>query len=383
MSLSTSSSDPPPDPSPGSVLAAGGRAVVEAGTRMLGVLTPTVGFALAAWFGMALAADLLPPHDGTRDLERIIVREQLRRANVIRPEVLVVGDSSALMGVDARRLSRALGRRVESLATLAWVGPAGYGRLVSLASRGGPSHPTAVVVLMCGSSLSLEEYKFRLDDYEQQVLATEASSPTDFPAQRAADAARLRGRRVSLRPRQLARWRNRIYDRVFLPFVDPPLPGRLGFYYGWPKDIAVALERGQGTMVDPALPNPGRWPARYQFDVSTAVGQRLSVLARSLHEDGVEIASFGITPIPDSAVGAETAASRERTLANCVEALQLPSDAALVLPLSLPAEKFATFSHLNAAGRQEYTDLLAQALVGRTTTGRARGTGPPPGATAD
>lgn len=309
---------------------------------MLTALGPSLVIAAGLIVIMAGLGERLPPRNGERGIEAIIVREQLRRAVTIRPAVLIVGDSSALMGVDAGRLSRNLGMEVESLATLGWVGPAGYGHFVSMVSRAFAS-PRVVILLMSGAGLVVDEGTFVATGYEKQVLGTTGRGA------------------ISVRPES---WRDRTYNRIFLALVDPPLPGSYGSYYGWPESIGRVLQRDHGSMIDPTVANWGV-SGNYRFEVSEAVQRRLPRLADTVGDLGVGRLYFAITPIPQPAVGPDTILSRAEALAHCTRLLRISEGAILPTPVALPQASFATFTHLNEAGRQSYTDTLARVLAAR------------------
>jgi hypothetical protein len=77
------------------------------------------------------AIEPVPP---SQSLENVIVEAQIARAQAGRAvDLLIVGDSSALMGIDAPVLGAKLGgARVESLALFGSVGPAGYAALLDV-----------------------------------------------------------------------------------------------------------------------------------------------------------------------------------------------------------------------------------------------------------
>jgi hypothetical protein len=351
MSSSTSSS------SILSSLRRGWQAVWTASARQVSAIAAPLALAAIMIGALIVVSDMLPPRQGERGLEKITVREQLRRARVVSPEVLIIGDSSALMDVEARELSSLLGFNVESLATLAWVGPAGYGRIVRLLSERA-SAPRVIVLLMCATGLAVDEPAFAENGWEQMVLegqTDEAAAPERTRAQRSFG-------------RVLLAARDRIYTRLFLPLVGPPLPGRHGFYYGWPEDVARALDRSQGSLVDPSLPDTTELSVPCHFELSDAVERRLRAFAEATRSSGVQKTYFGITPVPQTAVVGGTLARRAATASRCLAALRLPPSAELPLPAACPARRFATFNHLGAEGRQEYSRLLAQLLRTRVSS---------------
>jgi hypothetical protein len=289
--------------------------------------------AAAAWVHARGSRSALPPA-----VETVIVTTQLERAVALPPtDVLVVGDSSALMGVDPVALGAELGgRHVELLATLTWVGPAGYAALVDRVFS--KQHPGTIVVLMV--ALSLDENFYRATGYEAMVLQD------------------LRG--PARIPRQLADFGDGLFLEVVQPAVDFWLPGTFGRRYGTPEDLAAFIRGHQGACIDPNhyVP-PGR---TISFQLSEATERRMTVLGDTLARALPATAHFGMTPLPESEVGVDTAESRARTIVAARTALRLAREAVLDLPLALPDADFATSGHLGASGRGPFTAALASAL---------------------
>jgi hypothetical protein len=258
------------------------------------------------------------PAPAPRDLEGVIVSTQIARARAMKSaRLLLVGDSSALMGIDAA----ALGPGVESLATIGYVGPAGFAHLARQVEA--PS----VVVILHGASLSVPEATFAKRGFERLVLG-------------------------ETRP---VRFRDAIFERLFAPALDLPLPGRYGARYGRPDRLAAALETGHGTVVDPNHFTPDRTPP-FRFVLAPEVATRLDVLAEALAGRRVW---FALAPLPASRVDAETLATHDAVAAEVARRLRARL---LPLPVSLPDDRFATATHLDARGRAELTALLARLL---------------------
>ena len=354
MSSSTSSS------SVFLALRRGLQAAWAASARQVSAVAVSLAFAAVAIAAMAVVSGALPPRQGEHELEKIIVREQLRRTRTVRPDVLVIGDSSALMDVEARELSSVLQVDVESLATLGWVGPEGYGRMIQKLSERKAS-PRVVVLLMCQWGLAVDEATFAKTGYERMVL----EDLTDDSVDRSAT-----GRREAPHTDAQPGWRGRIHTRLFLPLVEPPLPGRLGFYYGWSEDVARVMDRSRGSLVDPSLPDLAALSVPCQFELSAAVERRLRLFAELTRGNSAQTIYFGITPVPQAAVVDNSLARRAATALRCLEALGLPASSELPVPAAFPTRRFATFSHLSAEGRHAYSQIMAQLLETRLPSSR-------------
>lgn len=340
MPLSTSSSEAGRGTPPGRVAAA-----------LWSGAAPTV-LALALMLAAAELWYRAAPALGPVDPDSVLLATQQERARTMGPaDLVVLGDSSALMGIDAPRLGAALGdARIESLATMGIVGPVGHGALLrAYAARG--NQPANVLLLLHGASLVLTDPTFAALGYEAMAVAGRMARPS---------------------PPLLGARRKLFQDLVF-PVVSFPLLGAFGRAYGWPADMKAALIAGRGTMIDPnpSLPaRPAAPAAPYVFSLSDDVARRLDTLRGTFAELGVGRVLLGLTPLPDSRHGAATAASRAATLRAVAGRLGLADGDILDLPASLPDHLFASETHLSADGRQAYLPHLSAALadaVGRPT----------------
>jgi hypothetical protein len=325
MSSSTSSSD------------IGARGLIASARLVLEAAGPACLVAVA----LAAAAATLLERAGVRhppplDIESLIVQGQRERARTIpEADLLLIGDSSALMDVDSVALGEALGRRAESLATIGFVGPAGYARLLRDYAASG-RRVTTVLVLMSPVSLSLTEPEFDRRAFESMVVE---------PVQGCGP----------------ARAGEVIYRHLVAPTLALPLPGAYGRFYGGAAALEVALERGQGSLTD-----PNTWkaqPATITLRISDAVAKRLEILRRTLLELGARRVLSGLSPLPERALTDRNPKLMQALSAEL--ARRLDAEALAGLAFSLPDERFASLTHLNAAGRSAYSKELAALLRDR------------------
>ncbi len=265
--------------------------------------------------------------------ETILDAQADRAARRLDADVLLTGDSSGLVGVDAPRLARLMGGSVQSLSTMGNVGPAGWGALVGRARAAG-TRPRVVVVLVHGGVLG---HELRGNEFEQAALGG-AWPPQRFGAN-------LR-RRLKLALGEFGRY---------------PMPGPWGRMYGDAEGLRRAVQSGQGTVTDPS--SSVRCPsAGFTFGISEPIAARLQTLRRELAALAPARALVGLTPLPAGCAGAATEPSREETLRRLAAAIGAAPTDVLALPATLPDDQFAGFTHLNAAGRGRFTVLLADGL---------------------
>lgn len=273
------------------------------------------------------------PAQAPETIEDMLISEQILRARTMTGSVdwVILGDSSALMGIDPVELGRRLGgKRVESLALFGYTGAAAYGELLELASA--RAEIRGVLVMMNAGSLSLEDGILLSGSIRDQASG----------------------------PRTATGARDKIFYDGLGGVVDYPLPGSFGRHYGWPEDLRRAIREDHGGLVDPNR----RWNDRRKttaqiYSVSLSVESRLKRLGESLQRVGVRKALCGFTPIPDVRNLEESLRSRELASRRYSAALGIEF---LNTPESMPERSFATSTHLSPQGRQAYTECLADLL---------------------
>ena len=329
MDLSTFNSDPPPLV-PG---VAGLRASIVLLARIAG---PTI-VAAAVVVGAAEAWFRLDPSEVPTDLESIVLQAQQARARSIgAADLLIVGDSSGLMDVDAGRLAALIERPVESLAVIGFASPRGFAALLGEYAK--RAQPTTILLVMHGESLNLPEQTFSGLGLEEQAVS---------------------GRRRRPAPPGVGA-RRRLFETLVAPLVDFPLPGAYGSYYGMGAELRRRLSLGHGSLVDPSQSWTAGQRIDYAFSVSDAVRTRLPAIDASVTFPAT--LNLIISPVPWSALNTVTAESRDRASVQVLEALG-SRWRRIDTPVGLDDALFATLTHLNAHGRQQFTEQLAAALL--------------------
>jgi hypothetical protein len=321
-----------------------------------------IHLALLLCAGCVIWFRLFPARFPPRDLESIIVEEQIKRAATIKSaDVLVVGDSSALMGVDAVMLGRLLhGRSVENLSTLGWVGPKGYAHLIEMYFGRGNS-AKALVLLMHGISINRPETQW--NNWEEMVLDE-----------------RLPGASES---NPLFEFRSELNSALLGWILAPPMPGAWGRYYGTQFELAGAIEKQHGSIYQPLLEMPaesGRWdmsiepkgedvtnrmPSDSLYQLSPTASLGLRQFAEMASRFKVEHVLFGITPTYLSSM-TRRAIAENGQVANEIGYLMRQSLGRRFVLLELEPfradEYFASNTHMNSLGREHFTRDLATIL---------------------
>ena len=281
------------------------------------------------------------------DIDRTILSGKARLALEAPPaSLVVVGDSSCLMDVDAPLLSHLLASEsVLNLGTLSYLDLNAHGELLDRFARRHPgSGPATVVVLLHPEALRWGTPRDEFTGYLHKRLDTARPRDSLSPARSTADA-----------------WLGGpiLRERVVQPRVPSPLPGSFGIGYGCNWGLGETLVRRQGSLTDPE-----------RFDAATLRGNAEYRLGNGIEAASLGFARFrppgsqlvvGITPVPES-FAAEGHDAKVRAMLE-TWARWMGADRALTnLPGRLPDSLFATHTHLNAEGAALFTRRLADQL---------------------
>jgi|GEM_PF-6708341 len=272
----------------------------------------------------------------------IIVREQIERAQGLGDQdILLVGDSSCLMGVDAPLLSRLVNGKVGSLCTVGYLGPRGYASLVEryLAAQG---KARALIILLHPVQMQ------RNPDWEG--WADLAANDPPLPHEKS--------------------WREALYfyeTQIFDHLVYAPLSGTWGEYYG-SRAVLSRMVQDSGGAVEPAgivgkqqtsfAPESGS----DSFARNEAFNLALGRLAETVGRFGGQRVYLVITPQPQSDFSGLAPAVYQATRMDIAARLGIPAGNILELPPAMPDNEFATPTHLNLVGRDLYTRAMAAQL---------------------
>ncbi|MDX2169849.1 MAG: hypothetical protein SF182_22450 [Deltaproteobacteria bacterium] len=321
----------PPTPIAGvAALLALARAALPTGLAVL------LAFAAADLWQMLDPISVLP---ASGRLEAAIVGAQLDRARTIPADtdVVTIGDSAGLINIDPGALRAGLdGASVEGLNTVGFAGPHGHARMLNdFLARGG--RPQRLLVAMrnlsppSGASARQVERLF--------------VSPRALPPPR-------------LLPRIRARLQGGAETLLYLP-----LPGAWGDYYGGVEQYDAFLRERHGFVHDPVPARATPFPVVPPFGLNDTFRAELPELAAAIAALGADRVRLVLMPENDAWDAETTAAGHAAALRELHTALGLDAARQLDgLPIRLGPESFASFGHLNAAGRAQLTAALAAAL---------------------
>ena len=304
-------------------------------------LVPVALFALVMQAGAGLG--VLPSPRPTLDVDRTILIHQAESSRVRSgADVVLLGDSSCLMNVNARQLGSALGLRALNLGTFSFLDLGAHARLLREFTQANPGHPRIVVLLMNPEALrriGSEPYPLAV---MERFLAGTDYHQTDtlggsFNALSGVDG-----------------FQGRLLSRA----LPTPLPftNSFGRFYGFTSGLERFMSAHDGSAVDPGT-NSAKGNAEYRL---SATLENLSRDFRAAVPPGTKLL-VGITPVPTKFAGPNYPALRDQLLREW--SVWLKADAALFeLPATLPDEQLTGATHLKPAAVPAYTEALAAAV---------------------
>ncbi len=359
------------------------------------LLPPLLGVALLAAILHAVSLTRLLPDPVPSDLDRTLLAAKAELASRTAPaSVVLLGDSSCMMDVDAPELARQLGRPVLNLGTLSYLDLAAHTALLRHTLERLPNPPSDVVLLLHPGSLLRGSSLPALDQFLRASLAQDARNLRSAPRHPAEGL--LAG--VVIR------------EQIVQPWIPSLLRGDFATAYGTTWEVRRRVQRQNGTLLDPTRFDAEAFQGRYEFRLHPRL-EPASRDFRSAIPPGARL-WVGLTPLPESLALSDHAARMETVLGTWAAWLQpdrvlnLPSAPTTLsanrssvaagvppaaeegvpppgisvqasgvppisppgrmpsgqLPALLPDAAFATVTHLNAQGVAEYTALLASEL---------------------
>lgn len=285
------------------------------------------------------ALDFLPPRAIFVDPPQTMLLHQSRASRSLSPAaVALAGDSTCLVGVDARELSDYLpGQiRAQNLSLIISFGLNVYGNLISDFVATNHGRVRTVVLLVCTSKLTAPGSPDGAMD-----TWWEMNHPSkDLFA-------------IYVLRHNLLGW-----------FVDVPLRGRGAEVFGFSSQLDAYQTAHDGSLID-----LGRFVQRPRIDKEPEVSnlrltEQVKLESRTFRRavpSDVKLL-IGLTPQASGSTPAVTTADRDRLLREWNEFIQ--ADVLLTnLVFVLPNECFSSTAHLNREGQRQFTASLGKELA--------------------
>ncbi|MGE4182259.1 MAG: hypothetical protein AB7J34_20730 [Limisphaerales bacterium] len=338
---------------------------------------PAFGVLILAAFVHAASLGGLLPAPAPSNLDQAVLDAKADLASRSAPASLILlGDSSCMMDVDAPALAQLVRQPVVNLGTLSYLDLAAHGLLLNQAVLHASDPPREVVLLLHPASLlrgssepALEHYLRRRLDRHSHFHPHSHSANTRSripPAQVQAPQSTASLRSSPALPSFLSsvteRWLGGgiVREQFVQPVFPSLLRGEFAAAYGTTWRIHRLLMQQSGTLADPTRFDPGSQAGRYEFHLNPRL-EKASRELRSRIPAGCRF-SVGLTPLPESLALERHADRITATLEQLAGWLQ-PDRVLAGLPSVLPDAFFATATHLNADGSAEFTRLLGTELA--------------------
>lgn len=321
---------------------------------------PVAAITLAAACICALLYGKTLPSTVGASIDHIIVDCQLARLQDSPGDIVVIGDSSGLMGIDSAMLAKQLGKTVENFSTIGYAGPSGYAMIFN-AYRNKHGNPAKLI-------LPFHPVQFARDrSWETWV---EIIKSTLAPSQDA------RERDWLIMWQQL---RAKLYSSLL--FI--PLQRLYGAFYGSPEAVKKILRDQHGGMIDPAtgflpiaLPASSPLQAYTLPDSQTSIPYErltisdeyilaLKILYQVIQDYGPENVILVMTPLPQAYSAYQDSVFEDYH--QIATLLGIPDHNVITncMPFALPDTAFSSYSHLNRIGRAMFSEALGKELISR------------------
>lgn len=327
------------------------------------ILCPLLAFVtIGALFNTASAIRALPDPLPIVDMDRTVLSHKAWAANQPNDaHIVLVGDSSCLMNVNAIQLARMLTNSAINLGTLSYIDLESHAQLVQCFARTNPDQLKAVLLLLHPKTLRLAEPSSEHVSILREAITTQKKTSYVPPIHSAS----LKLDSWWRDPLGIRIVREQLIARV----VPIPLPGEYARAYGFTRDLWQVLSVQKGSLIDPHLFDPENPRPNLEFRIANRFKEEAGLFKQTCPPCAKVI--FGLTPVPISLATPQLHQVYTEMLTTMGAWLQ--TDCVLTnLPPAMPDDLFASATHLNAKGQQVYTALVAAELyrcLGAQSTG--------------
>jgi hypothetical protein len=311
---------------------------------------PTLVALLCLGGGLRLSnhLGLLPAPPITTDPNTTVLAHQALASRSPDPaEIVLLGDSTCLVGIDASELSRQLPGRtpVQSLSLFIWMDLVSYGEALTNFAAANPGQVRAVVLLVSPLKLNSESADKSIQEMWHQIL--------------------YHHKWWGFEP-ESERWKNLLgarllRQRVVSHFLATPLSGSEPGLFGFSSDVDTYLTKHRGSLVDLGAPLIVRGLDHPPGLALTPEFKAESLAFRAMVPPNVKL-FIGLTPFLKRFSYPEARQKRDDLLCQwnqCIHADGLLTN----LPPALPSVFFSASAHLNEAGQKRLTTSLQHELA--------------------
>ena len=262
-------------------------------------------------------------------------------------EIVLLGDSTCMMGVDALTLEANLPGHgsVLNLGLIVWLGFEDYAGLLSNHSAVTPTRIKTVVLLVTPTKLTLKREDGMGEAWRNLRVQEKASTPklTSWRTVKAGLGCDI------LRRNLLSHWMVR------------PLAGKGDgtIFFGFPNEIDNYMTTHQGSLIELGAFKQSRQQESWSLTPSPDLAAQCKTLREAVPVGAKLI--IGLTPMPESRSSIEERERRPVLLQ--IWNQHINADGVLTnLPPVMPDIFFASGGHLNLLGQKKFTAILAREL---------------------
>ncbi|MDA0750049.1 MAG: hypothetical protein O2964_04985 [Verrucomicrobia bacterium] len=308
--------------------------------KLLGTL---IAFMVGGALVLRFAAPILPSSRNTWDMDRTIMAHQADasgRANDA--DILLIGDSSCLMNIDASIASEHLGKKVLNLGAVSFLDVEMFGNLVKRYLESCSKSPDTIVLVTHPDFLRRSSASRSHVAWMEHYLAGRD------------DLSRRRNWK------SIDQWLGaHILQGRILKYLPRPLSVEFGQQFGFTHDLETYMHQHGGSALDPRTLDAEKLTGSREYRISSPNKKAASLFALTIPDNSRLF--IALTPLPESFVNAQFSDNLEAIRKEWATTLSADRELA-ALPFSMPDELFASKTHLAPAAVEDYTIRFAESL---------------------
>lgn len=308
-------------------------------------LTALLGGLAGLWVLLSLGRLVIPGARDTWDMDRTIMAYKVDLASAhSNPEIILIGDSSCLMNVDASLLSSLTGMTTLNLGTLSFLSLESYALLLEHGLKNQSNPPKHVILLTHPDFLRRQSPSLPHVHWMEEYLLQSGSDASE--------------RSTFFAPSSMLSWE--ALRSPWLNWIPRPLSGEFRKAFGFDKRLEQFMSEHKGSAYDPRTLQSSDLLGSKEYFVSKinmeTIEKFVSILPKSTK------LWTRITPMPESFAQPNVRAQLE-TMNDTWEKQTKSQPWSVVPPMVLSDEKFASKTHLANHAVASYTEIIANNLA--------------------
>ena len=285
--------------------------------------------------------ELFPQSSARLDVDRVIISNKVNLSKVENnAEILLIGDSSCLMNIDANKFSDISGKKTYNLGTLSYLDFESYGTLLTNALNNNKE-----VSLVC---LFLHPEFLRRVTPSDTHIAFFRSCNND-----------VHGFNTNTDNLIYSLLNLNIFEDVFYGKTPIPLKNSFRQHYGFTTFLDKYLYEHNGSAIDPRVFDSMMDHGNVLYKITDKKIDQLIKFTALVPNDCKFM--LCLSPVPNVITGINYSGTMQSMIEKIIKNVKI--DNILQMPFTLPANDFATKTHLNSASRVAYTDTVYKEMI--------------------